>query len=494
LLSLAVFKTIFIHNQTIKWYISELFYKYDRNKKITIAPPIATFSSYPASISTLVNDASWIDQTRVAAVYQPTNNSEVKQILAYAVNNHKQVSLSGVRHSMGGQALLTNGLQLDMTKMDSIRYNADKTATVGPGATWKQVQDVLNPYGRSVEVMQDSNIFTAGGSLSVNAHGKDPRFGSIISTVNYFKIITWDGKEMTCSRTQNADLFKSAAGGFGLFGVISEINLKTTENDNYKFSLKEVPTHDLLAHFENVWKEPETGLIEAHLSVDKDNFLTDSLLYVYTKDNSLTNQKTDTIGENNVALRKAVVDFSKTSNFGKLARWEIEKNISGAIKPKALTRNTAMAVPVRFLEHSDDTTTDILQEYFIPKDKFYEFISYYQTFVPSHKLNLVNVTVRKVSKDTEATVSYAKEDMYAFVVYYTIKKDSTDKKNLQSATQELINFLNTIHGTYYLCYGPYFTNEQLLQMYPEMRTEMKMKKIYVPQNVFANNWYNAIKE
>ncbi len=57
---------------------------------------------------------------------------------------------------MGGQALGSNTLHLDMTHMDQVAYNdSDHTVTVGPGATWRQIQTSLSQHGRAVRVMQD---------------------------------------------------------------------------------------------------------------------------------------------------------------------------------------------------------------------------------------------------------------------------------------------------------------------------------------------------
>src|SRR5207245_10185833 len=88
-----------------------------------------------------------------------------------AKSTNKKISLSGIRHSMGGQALGLNTLHLDMTHMDSVRYNtSDQTVTVGPGATWRQVQASLSLHSRAVRVMKDSNIFSVCEYLSVYVH------------------------------------------------------------------------------------------------------------------------------------------------------------------------------------------------------------------------------------------------------------------------------------------------------------------------------------
>src|SRR5207245_5885922 len=134
--------------------------------------------------------------------------------------------------------------------------------------TWRQVQTSLSQHNRAVRVMQDSNIFSVGGSLSVNAHGKDPRYGSLIGSVNYLKMVTADGKEMLCDRTQNKDLFSAVIGGYGLLGIITEVNLLTTQNSIYAFSLIPTQTHSVIDMLESLSKNPVNRLLMAQYLVD----------------------------------------------------------------------------------------------------------------------------------------------------------------------------------------------------------------------------------
>ncbi|RAP31184.1 hypothetical protein C2W64_00356 [Brevibacillus laterosporus] len=77
----------------------------------------------------------------------------------------------------------------------------EKKIRVQAGATWKDVQDAINPYGLSVKTMQSQNIFTVGGSISINAHGRDIRNGSLIKSVDSFRLLTADGQIRQVSRT-----------------------------------------------------------------------------------------------------------------------------------------------------------------------------------------------------------------------------------------------------------------------------------------------------
>ncbi len=57
---------------------------------------------------------------------------------------------------------------------------------VQTGARWAEIQEYLDAKGFSVQAMQSINIFTVGGTLSVNAHGIAHDPGQIASTISPF--------------------------------------------------------------------------------------------------------------------------------------------------------------------------------------------------------------------------------------------------------------------------------------------------------------------
>jgi decaprenylphospho-beta-D-ribofuranose 2-oxidase len=467
-----------------QWLLTDLFHHETATHKLTLAPPSGI----------LLDDASHLNSSIVAEIRSPKTVAEIIKAIRDAKSTNKKISLSGIRHSMGGQALGLNTLHLDMTHMDSVRYNdSDQTVTVGPGATWRQIQTSLSQHDRAVRVMQDSNIFSVGGSLSVNAHGKDPQYGSLIESVNYLKMVTADGKEILCEKTQNKDLFSAVIGGYGLLGIITEVNLLTTQNSIYAFSLIPTQTNALIDTLESLSKNPENRLLEAHLSVDGERFLTESLIYTYAEAKSSAKPKDELDGENSIWLRKVIFQASRTSNFGKFLRWEMEKHLSPLIEPKTVSRNTAMAVPVRFLQNPDPHTTDILQEYFVPTEQANNFLERYKKLVKKYHINVLNVTIRKVNKDINALISYAQGDMYGFVVYYKINQNSIDTQTLNAFTRELIEYLISIKATYYLCYGSYSSPSQLTTMYPDIHKLFVLKTQHDPDRLFTNVWYEKYR-
>ena len=72
---------------------------------------------------------------------------------------------------------------------------------------WADLQKYINPYGLALKVSQSQNIFTIGGSLSVNVHGRDIRHHALIETVESFRLLNAKGHILTVSREENSELF-----------------------------------------------------------------------------------------------------------------------------------------------------------------------------------------------------------------------------------------------------------------------------------------------
>jgi hypothetical protein len=133
--------------------------------------------------------------------------------------------------------------------------------------------------------------------------------------------------------------------------------------------------------------------------------------------------------------------------------------------------------------------TDILQEYFIPQEKMPHFVDGLRNIVEEDRANLLNVTIRVVHQDTVTALPYAKQDMFAFVLYFNQKLNEKDSKILLKTTADLIDLAIGLDGTYYLPYQLYYSQEQLHQAYPEIDGVFATKMKYDPIGLFDNKLY-----
>ena len=97
--------------------------------------------------------------------------------------------------------------------------------------------------------MQSSHNFTVGGSLSVNCHGWQHDRPPVASSVESFRLLKADGQIIVCSRESESELFRLVLGGYGLFGVILDVDLRLART----LKLREHYTLDLSAESFNLF-------------------------------------------------------------------------------------------------------------------------------------------------------------------------------------------------------------------------------------------------
>jgi len=141
-------------------------------------------------IGGFTNDASHLNKTKIYGVVRISSEGDVRRALQFARENKLKVSCAGQQHSMGGQTFTHGGLVLDFRDFNRISLDKEhKTVNVQSGARWWQLQRLLDKEGLSVKSMQSINIFSIGGSLSVNGHGIDPSPGQIAPTVRHMRVM-----------------------------------------------------------------------------------------------------------------------------------------------------------------------------------------------------------------------------------------------------------------------------------------------------------------
>ncbi len=470
-------------------------------------PTTITITQFDSSINWqqkggVANDASCLNKTPVYGVVTINTSEDVKNALHFARENKLKVTSAGQQHSMGGQSFSPGGLILNMKNFKEMKLNAaTKTLTVSGGAIWADVQEYLDKNGFSVKAMQSINIFTVGGTLSVNAHGVAHDPGQIGPTVKKLKVMKSDGTIVEASPTQNSELFNHAIGGYGLFGVILEADLEVVPNEVYTWSTDYIDYREFPDFYQkNIAGNPKLGLIYARISVSPNSYLTETAVHQFHK-TEWREPIPDLLPASQNWINRLVINYSKTGDFGRRTRWWLEKNFEPRFH-NCITRNQAMApnemcIVSRNQEMYDAMgylknrlpDTDILQEYFIPPEKMPAFIDGLRSTVTKNKANLLNITIRIVHKDTITALPYATDDRFAFVLYFNQKVNDQDSAILKKTTDDLIDLALNLGGTFYLPYQLYYSPEQLRAAYPEIDTFFATKNKYDPEGLFTNQWY-----
>lgn len=95
------------------------------------------------------------------------------------------------------------------------------------GVLLDEVLQLGVPAGWFPPVTPGTCFVTIGGALANDVHGKNHhRAGTFGRHVLAFKLVRSDGSRLTCSPTENAELFAATIGGMGLTGLVTQVTLQ----------------------------------------------------------------------------------------------------------------------------------------------------------------------------------------------------------------------------------------------------------------------------
>ncbi len=441
-----------------------------------------------------LDDASRLNRTRIAEVWSmPAGVSDVETelaaLLAHARAEGRRVSIAGARHTMGGHTLYSGGLVINMLPWNQMELDEKRDVLkVQAGALWRDVIRYLDARGRSVAVMQSNNSFTVGGSISVNCHGWQHGWPPIASTVESFRIMLADGRVLRCSRQENAELFSLALGGYGLFGVILDVELRVVPNRRYRLEQRVLPLKEALELFEEgLRNRPGLEMVYARMSIVPGHLFEGVIINAFYHD---PNGEIPALGAPWAPrLRRLVFRGSERSAYGKKLRWSLETRVEPLLRGKIFSRNQLLNEGVEVFQNRSEDTTDILHEYFVPHRHALAFIQDVRRIVEEHGADLLNVTVRDVREDKDTFLRYATEDMVAFVMLFLQERTEEGERAMASLTRDLIDAALAHEGRYYLPYRLHATREQFLRAYPQATEFFRLKRKYDPEELFQNMFY-----
>ena len=448
----------------------------------------------------LVNDVSRMNPTYVKEIILADTIEKIQNVIKRANKENLKVSMSGTKHSQGGHAFFDGALLLDMTGLNKIISldTAKKVIHVQSGVTWAQIQEFINPHNLAIRAMQSSNVFTVGGSMSSNVHGRDPKNSLIVETIEDFRLILSTGEIINVSRDENQELFSLVIGGYGLFGIITDVRIRLKENKILEKEALLLDYKDFPDYFrKNIKGDSTVELFIARPSISSKSFLRETIVNLWkTSDiqRNFDNEIYDLLGEKNVLRDKFFFSLSRDFDFGKDLRWYLQKKLVAEVDKKYfITRNNSMrppTAPLKFLDHISPYNSDIIQEYFIPIDNFVSFIDGLRLILRNQKINLLGVTVRYVPKNDDTFLTYGKKEAFSIVVYSNQNLSSSGMKKAEKMTRSLVDLALENGGIYYLTYQKFYTKNQMKSAYPEIDKFFAKKLEYDPTELFINKFYS----
>ena len=432
----------------------------------------------------VVNDVTGLNPVAVWAISKPRTVDEVVDAIR---RTDGAVSVGGGHFSMGGQTASPGTLHLDMRELNQVVafYPSEKVIRVQAGIRWCDIQRFVDPHGLAVKIMQTYANFTVGGALSVNCHGRYMGLGAVVMSVRAIKVVLADGSVQEASPESNAELFYAVIGGYNAVAVIVEAELSLADNVKVKRLARKMSAAEYIGHFKSKVRHFQDAVFHNADLYPPHYRKVRSVTWARTDEATTEPRRLQQGGESYPVNRYFVWAVTETP----LGKWRREYLIDPLLFffRKVHWRNFEAGYDVAELEPaSRKHSTYVLQEYFIPVERFEEFVPKMAEILQRHRVNALNVSVRHAQQDPGTLLAWARGETFAFVLYYKQRTRDSALNRVAVWTRELIDAAIACGGAYYLPYQPHATDAQFHAAYPRAAELFALKRRLDPTFRFRN--------
>jgi len=165
-----------------------------------------------------------------AAIVRARGAADVMAAVDFAREHDVRLAVKGGGHNFAGTAVCDDGLVVDCSLMDSVRVDPhDRTARVGPGATWGDFDHEAGAFGLATTGGLVSTTGVAGLTLGGGQGYLARKHGLTVDNLVGADVVTADGELVHASESAHPDLFWALRGGGGNFGVVTAFEFELHE-------------------------------------------------------------------------------------------------------------------------------------------------------------------------------------------------------------------------------------------------------------------------
>jgi FAD/FMN-containing dehydrogenase len=156
------------------------------------------------------------------------DSADVISSVNFGRDNELPIAIRGGGHNGPGLGSVNDGLVIDLSMMKGARVDPMKrTVRVGAGCTTGDVDHATQAFGQAVPFGIISTTGVAGLTLG-GGHGYLSRqYGLTVDSLLEADVVLADGRFVTASEEENADLLWALRGGGGNFGVVTSFLFRT---------------------------------------------------------------------------------------------------------------------------------------------------------------------------------------------------------------------------------------------------------------------------
>jgi cytokinin dehydrogenase len=226
------------------------------------------------ALSSVSEDYGHVLRGSPSGLVRPRSAEDVVEVVTDAVSSGSRLTLRGIGHTAGGQALPVDSVVVDLSKMDRVGPVDLERGTIDceAGALLRDVAAATLEHRLLPRALTNLLDLTIGGLLSVGGVGPGShRDGPLIANVASLEVVTGDGSPRRCSRTENRALYDAVLGGLGRCAVIVSAELELRPVDS------RVRTYYLLYDDAGRWMADQRALAHSDRVSSMEGFCSPSM-------------------------------------------------------------------------------------------------------------------------------------------------------------------------------------------------------------------------
>jgi FAD/FMN-containing dehydrogenase len=460
----------------------------------------------------LVNDIhSRLNETRVRRIVEAGSVEAVVAAVRGARAEGLPVSVTGGRHAMGGQQFGTDAILLDTRPLSRIlRFDAATgLLETEAGILWPELidgyldlqKDGARPWGIA-QKQTGADRLSLGGTLGANGHGRGLTMAPLISDVESLVLVDAAGEVRACSRTENAELFRLVAGGYGLFGVVTSVTLRLAPRRKLQRAVEVRRMAGLMDAFAaRIGDGFLYGDFQFSIDAASDGFLDEGVFSCYRPvdpETPVPEGQRKLTNEGWLRLL-GLAHTDKAAAFRRYAEHYL------ATDGQIYWSDTHQLSPYTDGYHEEIDArrgggspgvrrSEMITEVYVPRPLLAEFMAAAAEDFRRHGTDVIYGTVRLIERDAESFLAWAREPWACIVFNLCVEHSAAGIERAAAAFRRLIDRARERGGSYFLTYHRWASREQVEACHPRFCDFLCEKRERDPDEVFQSDWYRYSRD
>jgi FAD/FMN-containing dehydrogenase len=441
-------------------------------------------------------------------IVTPENLDGIRTAIRAAQKEDRAVCISGARHAMGGQQFLQDGLMIDTRRMNRVLgFDMEKGhIEVEAGIQWPQLLQhlVTSQKGRErqwtfAQKQTGADKLTIGGCLAANVHGRGLKLPPFIGDVESFRLLTAKGDILNCSRSENAELFRLAIGGYGLFGLITSATLRLVERRKVERVVEVRSLEGLSKAFaERIRDGFLYGDFQYAIDDTSPDFLNRGVFSCYRPVEESTpvpgGQKE--LHERDWVELLTLAHHAKGEAFRRYAGFYLQTNgqvyWSDEAQMSVYPENYHRALDQRV--GAQVRASEAITEIYCERELLEPFMAEVREYARRDKVDIIYGTIRLIEQDRESFLPWARRP-YACVIFNVhVEHTTSGLIKAGDVFRRLIDIGIKHGGSYFPTYNRYAIRRQVEACHPRLPEMLKLKRKYDEKELFQSEWYRHYKK